>query len=122
MYGEHEYPREKVPGMDGAGGSQAGGTGRASSPPIPEAQKLDIQRLATLPPPYPRRYPAVNNNYPNLADVRAVICSLYKLSDITAAHDVFTAEKVDIMQKTESPKANSCCSCASSTHCLPSHQ
>ena len=41
-----------------------------------DPRRLDISRLVTLPPPYPRHHPAVNNSHPDLADVRATVRSL----------------------------------------------
>ncbi|KAL1297433.1 hypothetical protein AAFC00_004963 [Neodothiora populina] len=32
---------------------------------------LDVSRLVTLPPPYPRHYPALQNNHPSLSNLRA---------------------------------------------------
>ena len=52
-----------------------------SAPFTPDPRKLDISRLITLPPPYPRRHPAVNNNHPDLADVRAVVRTLHDASE-----------------------------------------
>ena len=43
---------------------------------------LDISRFITLPPPYPRHYPAVNNCHPQLTDCRLAVRSLSDLSEI----------------------------------------
>lgn len=32
--------------------------------------QMDLSRLVTLPPPYPRHHPAINNNHPSLAGIR----------------------------------------------------
>ena len=45
---------------------------------------LDISRLITLPPPYPRHYPAVNNSHPDLASYRLTVRGLSDLSEIKA--------------------------------------
>ncbi|KAH8161062.1 hypothetical protein CIB48_g7186 [Xylaria polymorpha] len=36
----------------------------SSAPNTPSPSHLDVSRLVTLPPPYPRHHPAVNNNHP----------------------------------------------------------
>lgn len=59
------------------------------SPPLTAHRKqrmqkpsmLDISRFVTLPPPYPRHYPAVNNNHPDLAEYRATVRTLIDLED-----------------------------------------
>ena len=90
-YGPDEYPPEKVgwheEDQPGPRSSQLPPTPR-SAPPDP--RKLNISRLVTLPPPYPRHHPAVNNNHPDLADVRAVVRSLNEHDEpksITETHD-----------------------------------
>ncbi|ERT00223.1 hypothetical protein HMPREF1624_03594 [Sporothrix schenckii ATCC 58251] len=52
---------------------------------IPAA--LDVSRLVTLPPPYPRHHPAVNNNHPDLSETRAAVRTLASLGDVEAAYD-----------------------------------
>ena len=74
FYGLNEFPPEKT-GWHDVGGStvapisQASGFQR-STPNTPDPYKLDVSRLVTLPPPYPRHHPAVNNNHPELASIR----------------------------------------------------
>ncbi|KAK5116879.1 hypothetical protein LTR85_009139 [Meristemomyces frigidus] len=41
---------------------------KASTPGL---EPLDVSRLVTLPPPYPRHHPAVNNSHPRLAELRS---------------------------------------------------
>lgn len=60
-----------------------------SQPSTPNLPCLDISRLVTLPPPYPRHHPAVNNNHPDLADIRAAVRTLSDLSEVTAAKERF---------------------------------
>lgn len=49
----------------------------------PESPKLlDISRFITLPPPYPRHYPAVNNNHPDLAQYRTTVRTLSDLAEV----------------------------------------
>lgn len=46
-----------------------------------KASMLDISRFITLPPPYPRHFPAVNNNHPDLAEYRNTVRTLSDLED-----------------------------------------
>ena len=110
--GSHPPPPWRQPGAFGANERTPEGRGQESSSrhgswartqaAIPESQKLDIQRLITLPPPYPRRYPAVNNNHPDLSDVRAVVRSLAELPDVAAAEETFATALAEKTQKCES--------------------
>jgi hypothetical protein len=43
---------------------------------------FDISRFITLPPPYPRHYPAVNNNHPKLSLYRNLVRTLSDLSEL----------------------------------------
>jgi len=43
---------------------------------------LDISRFVTLPPPYPRHHPAVNNSHPRLVGYRNLARSLSDMSDL----------------------------------------
>ncbi|KAI9733553.1 MAG: hypothetical protein M1834_003154 [Cirrosporium novae-zelandiae] len=77
-YGPDEYPPEKG-GVPEAPSFPAGFVDSPppftpeTLPPPPEIPKLDVSRLVTLPPPYPRHYPAVNNNHPDLVSIRGVV-------------------------------------------------
>ncbi|KIX97133.1 uncharacterized protein Z520_07247 [Fonsecaea multimorphosa CBS 102226] len=54
-----------------------------TTPPNPLSPAgLDISRFITLPPPYPRHYPAVNNSHPNLASYRKLVRTLSDLSEL----------------------------------------
>ncbi|KAL8970930.1 MAG: hypothetical protein Q9197_003551, partial [Variospora fuerteventurae] len=98
-YGANEYPPEKV------GWHQQSSPlppppphppTPLSAPFTPDPKRLDISRLVTLPPPYPRHHPAVNNNHPDLADIRAVVRSLHETEDvdaIRASYDMQMTEK-----------------------------
>lgn len=55
-----------------------------SLPNTPNPNYLDVSRLVTLPPPYPRHHPAVNNNHPDLADIRASVRTLSDLAEVDA--------------------------------------
>ncbi|KAL2116012.1 hypothetical protein VTJ04DRAFT_10267 [Mycothermus thermophilus] len=56
----------------------------ASAPPTPNPAHLDVSRLVTLPPPYPRHHPAVENNHPELAETRSAVRAISDMSEIDA--------------------------------------
>ncbi|KAJ4393128.1 hypothetical protein N0V93_002335 [Gnomoniopsis smithogilvyi] len=60
-----------------------------SLPNTPNPNHLDVSRLVTLPPPYPRHHPAVNNNHPELAEIRASTRTLSDLSEVDATKSRF---------------------------------
>lgn len=60
-----------------------------SLPNTPNIKHLDVSRLVTLPPPYPRHHPAVNNNHPDLTDIRATVRTLAGLSEVDATKTRF---------------------------------
>lgn len=72
-----------------------------SAPYTPDPRKLDISRLITLPPPYPRHHPAVNNNHPDLADIRAVVRSLHDLGEVNTIRESFRSQMSERRQRTE---------------------
>ncbi|KAK2746549.1 hypothetical protein FQN55_005535 [Onygenales sp. PD_40] len=76
MYGPNEYPPEKT-GLD-----RQPSLPRAQMGTSPAVPKLDISRFVTLPPPYPRHYPAVNNNHPDLLYYRTTVRSMSDLSEV----------------------------------------
>ncbi|KAK7742355.1 hypothetical protein SLS53_004500 [Cytospora paraplurivora] len=63
-----------------------------SFPTTPNPQHVDISRLVTLPPPYPRHHPAVNNNHPNLAEIRTTVRTLSDLSEVDAMKERFNRD------------------------------
>lgn len=63
-----------------------------SLPNTPNPKYLDVSRLVTLPPPYPRHHPAVNNNHPDLADIRAQVRTLSDLSEVDATKFRFSQD------------------------------
>lgn len=95
VYSENEYPPEKyifheenytqdhhlLPTV----------AGRSDTPYTPDPRKLDVSRLITLPPPYPRRHPAVNNSHPDLADIRGIVRVLSDSAEIDAATENYTS-------------------------------
>jgi hypothetical protein len=65
---------------------------RANSFPM-SPQAVDISRFITLPPPYPRHYPAVNNSHPKLAASRNLVRTL---SDLTELEDRRSRHNVSV--------------------------
>lgn len=54
-------------------------------PSTPNPAHLDVSRLITLPPPYPRHHPAVNNNHPDLTAIRTTVRQLSDFAEVEAA-------------------------------------
>lgn len=95
LYSEHEYPPEKT-GRHEEDSILSPPPSLPSTTYTPNSRKLDISRLVTLPPPYPRHHPALNNSHPDLADERAVVRSLQDFSEpdsIREACEAKIAEK-----------------------------
>lgn len=91
--GPDEYPAEKTSWNDEA---TPGVMSRfPQTPGTPQPPKVDISRLITLPPPYPRHHPAVNNKHPELAPLRATLRDLQHTSELEESRARFHAEKVD---------------------------
>lgn len=89
-----EFPPEKVGWhKDGAEGPvsppQHSQFWRHSAPNTPDPHKLDVSRLVTLPPPYPRHYPAMNNNHPDLATARTNLRALTDLAEVSMTKEAF---------------------------------
>ncbi|PHH65943.1 hypothetical protein CDD81_891 [Ophiocordyceps australis] len=61
-------------------------------PPPPKTKSLNVSRLITLPPPYPRHHPAVNNSHPELATTRNLVRALSDLTDIKEAKEAFVLD------------------------------
>ena len=87
VYGENEYPPEKT-GFQ----NQSRATNPYDTPYTPDPRKLDVSRLITLPPPYPRHHPAVNNSHPGLADIRATVRELMDNSEVDTAQQIYTTQ------------------------------
>lgn len=96
-YGANEYPPEKV------GWHEEGQPAQASLSRAPSTGqgKLDISRLVTLPPPYPRHYPAVNNNHPDLSFYRSTVRSVSDLSELNTAKENYQLKVKDLREKHE---------------------
>jgi hypothetical protein len=99
QYGLDEYPQEKI------GWHEEDGLYTPSNPPSatllssrdkapigrPTGRSaLDVTRLVTLPPPYPRHYPAVNNSHPALSTLRAnhrAVADLSSIRELVQSHE-----------------------------------
>lgn len=73
-----------------------------SAPYTPDPRKLDVSRLVTLPPPYPRHHPAVNNNHPDLAEIRAVVRCVQDLTDMDRIRESFSSQIDEQRQRADS--------------------
>ncbi|KAL8851657.1 MAG: hypothetical protein Q9221_003388 [Calogaya cf. arnoldii] len=73
-----------------------------SAPYTPDSRRLDISRFVTLPPPYPRHHPAVNNSHPDLAEVRAVVRSLHATEDADAIRATYISRIGEKRQRANS--------------------
>ncbi|KAF2137635.1 uncharacterized protein K452DRAFT_100020 [Aplosporella prunicola CBS 121167] len=100
-YGPDEYPPEKV-------GWHEQTTPHAavpmqfwqhSAPATPDPYKLDVSRLVTLPPPYPRHHPAVNNNHPELATIRANLRALQDPEEVKAIKEAYRERSNSLREK-----------------------
>ncbi|KAF2276664.1 uncharacterized protein EI97DRAFT_458015 [Westerdykella ornata] len=102
-YGPNEYPPEKVGLHEGAQSSstQSQGYYHSPAPTTPDPHKLDVSRLVTLPPPYPRHHPAVNNSHPDLASIRNHLRSLSDLEEVKTTKERFKA-KIQTRKERES--------------------
>lgn len=66
--------------------------GSSPSPAPHNPESLDVSRLVTMPPPYPRHHPAVNNSHPELTSIRATVRSLSDMAEINEAKEKFASE------------------------------
>ena len=64
-------------------------------------RKLDVSRLVTLPPPYPRHYPAVNNSHPDLVSYRTIVRSVSDFQEVTARKKRYRANMEALQKDTE---------------------
>ncbi|KAJ6171018.1 hypothetical protein N7470_000085 [Penicillium chermesinum] len=90
-YGPDEYPPEKVGWHDDSSDYPSAGTERRMDQ-FPGSPKMDISRLITLPPPYPRHYPAVNNSHPDLVSYRTTVRSITDLSEIKSTRERYNLD------------------------------
>lgn len=96
-YGPDEYPPEKIGWHEETAAypiaARNGSTQRIAS------QRLDISRLVTLPPSFPRHYPAVNNSHPDLVSYRTTVRSITDLSEIKATRERYKADMERMAQE-----------------------
>ncbi|KAJ5505815.1 hypothetical protein N7453_004772 [Penicillium expansum] len=92
-YGSDEYPPEKVGWHEGSPANSTG-TGYRY-----ESRNLDISRLITLPPPYPRHHPAVNNSHPDLVTHRTTVRSITDLAEIKTTRHRYKADVERMLQE-----------------------
>lgn len=87
-YGPNEYPPEKVGWHEESMTSPAPPQSAKTPTPFSPASyatnpnHLDVSRLVTLPPPYPRHHPAVNNNHPDLTAIRTMVRTLSDFAEV----------------------------------------
>jgi hypothetical protein len=63
---------------------------------------MDVSRLVTLPPPYPRHYPAVNNNHPDLTSIRTTVRSLSDFTETEGIKQMFIENSKRTKEELES--------------------
>lgn len=102
-YGPDEYPPEKVglheQDMSSPAFQQTPSkpqTPYLATPITPNPNHLDVSRLVTLPPPYPRHHPAVNNNHPDLTSMRTVVRVLSDFTEVEATKSRFRKTSLQI--------------------------
>ncbi|KAI4108071.1 MAG: hypothetical protein LQ339_002343 [Xanthoria mediterranea] len=104
-YGPHEYPPEKEGWHHQSSPlppPPAHPPTPLSAPYTPDPRRLDISRFVTLPPPYPRHHPAVNNSHPDLAEVRSVVRSLHATEDADAIRATYVSRVSEKRQRANS--------------------
>jgi hypothetical protein len=113
-YGPNEYPPEKAgwncgPSSPPGHGKTPTGSSFVTLSPAPPAtpnpRHLDVSRLVTLPPPYPRHHPAVNNNHPDLTDIRTSVRALSDLSEVEATKGRFRTKNNQLSEDAASAAA-----------------
>ena len=104
FYSDSEYPPEKVGWHEQQHQDQATPAPQQpqssarnsvlsnySTPSTPNPAHLDVSRLVTLPPPYPRHHPAVNNNHPELTQTRSSVRIISDMTEIDTIKSKFKA-------------------------------
>ncbi|KAK6581486.1 hypothetical protein PZA11_006177 [Diplocarpon coronariae] len=101
----NEYPPEKAGWHEAetTSSSRPEETSRSPAPfsptpPTPNPKHLDVSRLVTLPPPYPRHYPAVNNNHPDLTSIRTAVRALSDFTEVEATKERFSISSTKIRE------------------------
>ena len=102
-YGPNQYPPEKT-GLHEQDPSTLPflPPTPSSAPFTPDPRMLDISRLITLPPPYPRHHPAVNNKHPRLASERAMVRSLHEKEEAEIITDSYRTQILGKRQRADS--------------------
>lgn len=100
-YGPDEYPPEKVGWHEDENGYPSMEAQSRYKRPV-ASPKLDISRLVTLPPPYPRHYPAVNNSHPDLVSYRTIVRSITDLSEIKSTRQRYEMDIERMIQEHQS--------------------
>lgn len=104
IYGPNEYPPEKVGWHEHDTGYQVPPPPPLqywthSAPATPDPYKLDVSRLVTLPPPYPRHHPAVNNSHPDLGSIRANLRAFQDPADANTIKEGYRARSDSLREK-----------------------
>lgn len=81
---ENGTPRQLDPSSGGTPGSSFSARSTYDKPGA-----LDVSRLVTMPPPYPRHHPAVNNSHPKLMATRTSVRSLNEMAEVEGAKELF---------------------------------
>lgn len=100
-YGPNEYPPEKVGWHEEENDYPSAGS-QTRYERIIANQQMDISRLVTLPPPYPRHYPAVNNSHPELVSYRTTVRSITDLSEIKTTRQRYAGDVEILTQEHQS--------------------
>lgn len=98
-WSDSEYPPEKVgwheqqdqitPAPQQQQSARNSVLSNYSTPSTPNPAHLDVSRLVTLPPPYPRHHPAVNNNHPELTQTRSSVRIISDMTEIDSIKSKF---------------------------------
>nr|OQO23694.1 hypothetical protein B0A51_11838 [Rachicladosporium sp. CCFEE 5018] len=98
----NEYPPEKVGWHEGDDFNTPMATpakpGAERKPSNSGTELLDISRLITLPPPYPRHHPAVNNSHPLLSDLRTNHRQLADRTEIQTIQDAYLEKDFSVQR------------------------
>lgn len=82
VYGPDQYPPEKVGWHEEEKLSCQDAISHCHFQQNATSPRMDISRFITLPPPYPRHHPAVNNSHPDLVAYRTTVRSVSDLSEL----------------------------------------
>lgn len=82
VYGPEQYPPEKVGWHEEEKPSCQDAISHRHFQQNATSPRMDISRFITLPPPYPRHHPAVNNSHPDLVAYRTTVRAVSDLSEV----------------------------------------